>query len=190
MFTNPSTGDLHLVVNSVTLANVIDQATAEANDPNDWNGNSRTVGGPTDIGADDSQSSSPSVVVGGVASPSSLATATNTAATVSLATNSDATSNALGSTSTSATKSLRTAGGSKSALRQGDRGSPGTEPIQGEAHVVWNARQAANVAAGPLEQWVVGTPEPRVATVAACGGDDRAMDHFPVNCELGCPARR
>src|SRR5271166_1780763 len=57
MFTNPSTGDLHLVVNSATLANVIDQATAEANDPNDWNGNSRTVGGPTDIGADGSQSS-------------------------------------------------------------------------------------------------------------------------------------
>ena len=34
------------------------------------------------------------------------------------------------------------------------------------------------------------TPEPRVATVAACGGDDRVMDHFPVNCELGCPAWR
>ena len=115
MFTNPSTGDLHLVVNSATLANVIDQATTEANDPNDWNGNSHTVGGPTDIGADGSQSSSPSEVVGGVASPSSLATATNTAAAVSLATNSDATSNALGSTSTSATKAVRTAGGSKSA---------------------------------------------------------------------------
>src|SRR5271165_3240826 len=95
MFTNPSTGDLHLVVNSATLANAIGQATAEANDPNDWNGNSRTVGGPTDIGADDSQSSSPSVVVGGVASPSSLTTATSFAATDSLATNSDATSNAL-----------------------------------------------------------------------------------------------
>jgi len=119
MFVNPSAGDLHLVVNSATLANVINQATGEANDPNDWNGNSRTVGGPTDVGADDSQSSSsPSLVVGGVASPSSLATATNSAAIVSLVTNSDTTAHALRSTSTSGTKSVRTAGGPKSAPRQ------------------------------------------------------------------------
>ena len=83
MFTNPSTGDLHLVVNSATLANVIDQATAEANDPNDWNGNSRTVGGPTDIGADDSQSSTKIVptVTSESPSPNSTGVANTTALT-------------------------------------------------------------------------------------------------------------
>ncbi len=60
MFVNPSTGDLHLVSNSATLAHVIDQVVALANDPNDWNGNSRTVGSLTDIGADATLSSTDS----------------------------------------------------------------------------------------------------------------------------------
>ena len=150
MFVNPSAGDLHLVLNSATLANVIDQVVALANDPTDWNGSSRLVGSLTDIGADASLSSSPSVVVGGVASPSSLATATSFAATDSLATNSGATSNALGSTSTSATKSVRTAGGSKSAPRQVIAGPLALSQFKGR-HTLYGTR--VKPPTSPLDLW-------------------------------------
>ncbi len=71
MFVNPSAGDLHLVVNSATLEYVIDQVTAIANDPTDWNGNPRPTGSLTDIGADASQSSSSNSASVVTASPAS-----------------------------------------------------------------------------------------------------------------------
>jgi hypothetical protein len=55
MFVNESTGNLHLVVNSQTLQYVIDQVTAIADDPNDWNNNTRPTGSLTNIGADATQ---------------------------------------------------------------------------------------------------------------------------------------
>jgi methionine-rich copper-binding protein CopC len=56
MFVNPSAGDLHLVLNSATETNLIDQVIALAADPSDWNGNARVAGSLTDIGADASLS--------------------------------------------------------------------------------------------------------------------------------------
>ena len=41
MFVNPSAGDLHLVLNSATQANVIDQDTPLPNVTTDWDGNAR-----------------------------------------------------------------------------------------------------------------------------------------------------
>jgi hypothetical protein len=74
MFVNPTAGDLHLVVNSATLANVIDQATAVSGDTDDWNELTRTAGSPTDIGADNSKSSSSNSAKAAMAS---VSTATN-----------------------------------------------------------------------------------------------------------------
>ena len=53
MFVNPSTGDLHLVSNSATQANVIDKVAPLSNVTTDWDGDSRPQGANADIGADE-----------------------------------------------------------------------------------------------------------------------------------------
>ena len=109
MFVNPSAGDLHLVVNSATQANVINQVVALASDPTDWNGNARVAGSLTDIGADASLSlpSSPAIVL--AASPASPAlSVAGAAGTTSLAATwpnvVDAPSSATRATSSTATR--------------------------------------------------------------------------------------
>ena len=55
MFVNPTTGDLHLVWNSATQANVIDQDPPLLNVTTDWDGNARpdVPGTNVDVGADE-----------------------------------------------------------------------------------------------------------------------------------------
>ncbi|WP_435011877.1 Ig-like domain-containing protein (plasmid) [Tundrisphaera lichenicola] len=53
MFANPASGNLHLISNAKTQANVIDRIVASANVPMDWDGEARPVGGKADIGADE-----------------------------------------------------------------------------------------------------------------------------------------
>jgi hypothetical protein len=75
MFANPASGDLHLVSNGATQANVINKVTATVDAPDDWGGTTRpTASNGADIGADEyggSTASAPSVIG---ASPSSAAT--------------------------------------------------------------------------------------------------------------------
>src|SRR5262249_45360986 len=70
MFVNPSIGDLHLISNSATQANVIGKASLLANVTTDYDGETRT--NPTDIGADQFLDPPSSLTV----SPSTLASAT------------------------------------------------------------------------------------------------------------------
>jgi fibronectin type 3 domain-containing protein len=59
MFVNPSAGDLHLVSNSATQTNVIDQVAPMADVADDWDGSARPIGSKADIGADEYQTSPP-----------------------------------------------------------------------------------------------------------------------------------
>ena len=52
MFADPASGNLHLVTNEATRANVIDKAAALPSVPTDIDGDNRLVGSNTDIGAD------------------------------------------------------------------------------------------------------------------------------------------
>jgi methionine-rich copper-binding protein CopC len=62
MFVNPAAGDLHLLNNSLTQANVIDKVASVAAVSTDWDGNARPAGANADIGADEFQGSTPAPV--------------------------------------------------------------------------------------------------------------------------------
>jgi hypothetical protein len=107
MFVNPSAGNLHLVVNRATLANVIDKVTALANDPTDWNGLARHTGSLTAIGADASRSASSRPAIPTIAPPAPSVTHAANAATVTAAASDiiEATTPATRMTSSRATRS-------------------------------------------------------------------------------------
>jgi hypothetical protein len=70
MFVNPAIGDLHLISNSATQANVIGKGVFLASIPTDYDGQTRTS--PTDIGADQYSATTSNLTV----SPSTLTSAT------------------------------------------------------------------------------------------------------------------
>jgi hypothetical protein len=82
MFVNPSAGDLHLVSNSATQANVISQVAPVADVKDDWDGAARPLGSNVDIGAAEYHSTttttSPTVTSGSPA-PNATGVATTAA---------------------------------------------------------------------------------------------------------------
>jgi hypothetical protein len=86
MFVAPTSGDLHLVQNTSTTANVIGKAATLTSVPSDLDGDIRPAGGNTDIGADQllsvSDTSAPSV---NITSPVSASTVSGTVSVVTSA---------------------------------------------------------------------------------------------------------
>jgi hypothetical protein len=58
MFVNPAAGDLHVLNNSLTQANVLGKDAPIAAVPTDWDGNPRPTTGHVDVGADEFESNS------------------------------------------------------------------------------------------------------------------------------------
>jgi hypothetical protein len=81
LFVNPSAGDLHLLNNDLTQANVLGKDDPISGVTIDWDGDPRPTSGKVDIGADEYESSTPPTVTSKTPTDGATGVATNTTVT-------------------------------------------------------------------------------------------------------------